>query len=58
MTEESSANAILLLSCQDQKGLVYNISNFIYRHNGNIVHAAQHTSVSYTHLTLPTTERV
>ncbi|MFA5182864.1 MAG: formyltetrahydrofolate deformylase [Syntrophales bacterium] len=46
MTEEKSANAILLLSCQDQKGLVYNISNFIYRHNGNIVHAAQHTSVT------------
>lgn len=42
----SQANAILLLSCPDQKGLVANISNFIYRHNGNIVHAAQHTSLT------------
>ncbi len=46
MSEQKGANAILLLSCQDQKGLVYNISNFIYRHNGNIVHAAQHTSMT------------
>ncbi|MDI9571498.1 MAG: formyltetrahydrofolate deformylase [Pseudomonadota bacterium] len=46
MHEKKSANAILLLSCQDQKGLVYNIANFIYRHNGNIVHAAQHTSMT------------
>jgi len=46
MSEEKGANAVLLLSCQDQKGLVYNISNFIYRHNGNIVHAAQHTSMT------------
>jgi len=46
MSEEKGANAILLLSCQDQKGLVYNVSNFIYRHNGNIVHAAQHTSMT------------
>jgi len=46
MCENKGANAILLLSCQDQKGLVYNIANFIYRHNGNIVHAAQHTSMT------------
>lgn len=42
----SQANAILLLSCPDQKGLVANISNFIFRHSGNIVHAAQHTSMT------------
>lgn len=46
MDPSDNANAILLLSCPDRKGLVYNISNFIYRHNGNIVHAAQHTSAS------------
>ena len=40
----SNANAILLLSCPDQKGLVATISNFIFQHNGNIVHADQHTS--------------
>ena len=38
-------NAVLLLSCPDQKGLVANISNFIFQQNGNIVHAAQHTSM-------------
>ena len=38
------ANAILLLSCPDQKGLVATVSNFIFQHNGNIVHADQHTS--------------
>ena len=37
-------NAILLLSCADGKGLVAKISDFIFRHNGNIVHADQHTS--------------
>lgn len=41
----SQANAILLLSCPDQKGLVASVSDFIFRHNGNIVHADQHTSL-------------
>lgn len=40
----SDVNAILLLSCADSKGLVARISDFIFRHNGNIVHADQHTS--------------
>ncbi|MCE5212743.1 MAG: formyltetrahydrofolate deformylase [Deltaproteobacteria bacterium] len=40
----SDVNAILLLSCADSKGLVAKISDFIFRHNGNIVHADQHTS--------------
>lgn len=34
--------AILLISCPDQKGLVAAISNFLYQHNGNILHADQH----------------
>jgi len=38
------ANAILLLSCPDQRGIVASVSNFIFQHNGNIVHAAQHTT--------------
>lgn len=37
-------NAILLLSCTDSKGLVARISDFIFRNNGNIVHADQYTS--------------
>jgi formyltetrahydrofolate deformylase len=34
--------ATLLMTCQDQKGLVHKISDFIFRHNGNILHADQH----------------
>jgi formyltetrahydrofolate deformylase len=36
-------NAILLLSCPDRKGIVAGISEFIYKNDGNIVHADQHT---------------
>ena len=46
MNGTNKANAVLLLSCPDQIGLVSNIANFIFRHNGNIVHAAQHTSAN------------
>lgn len=35
--------AVLLLACSDQKGLVAAVSDFVYRHHGNIVHADQHT---------------
>jgi formyltetrahydrofolate deformylase len=34
--------AILLLSCPDQKGVVASISDFIFHHNGNILHADEH----------------
>jgi formyltetrahydrofolate deformylase len=37
------STAVLLLSCPDQQGLVASVSDFIYRHGGNIVHADQHT---------------
>ncbi|MCX5849216.1 MAG: formyltetrahydrofolate deformylase [Deltaproteobacteria bacterium] len=40
----NDVNAILLLSCADSRGLVAKISDFIFRHNGNIVHADQHTA--------------
>ena len=40
----NDVNAVLLLSCADSKGLVAKISDFIFRHNGNIVHADQHSS--------------
>src|ERR1700739_380150 len=35
-------SAILLISCPDQKGEVATIADFIYRHNGNILHADEH----------------
>ena len=37
--------AVLLISCPDQKGLVAEVSSFIYRYGGNIVHAEQHIDV-------------
>jgi formyltetrahydrofolate deformylase len=36
-------HAILLLSCPDKKGIVASVSQFIYEHKGNIVHADQYT---------------
>ena len=35
-------SAILLVSCPDAKGEVATISDFVYRHNGNILHADEH----------------
>jgi formyltetrahydrofolate deformylase len=37
-----SPHAVLLISCPDQKGLVARISDFVFRHNGNILHADEH----------------
>jgi formyltetrahydrofolate deformylase len=34
--------AILLIDCPDRKGLVASISDFLYRHDANILHADQH----------------
>ncbi|HSC25717.1 MAG TPA: formyltetrahydrofolate deformylase [Vicinamibacterales bacterium] len=35
--------AVLLISCRDQRGIVAAVSDFLYQHNGNIIHADQHT---------------
>jgi formyltetrahydrofolate deformylase len=35
-------SAILLITCPDRKGEVATIAEFIYRHNGNILHADEH----------------
>jgi len=35
-------SAILLISCPDRKGEVATISDFVYRHGGNILHADEH----------------
>ena len=35
-------NAVLLLSCPDQRGVVAGVAEFIADHDGNIVHAEQH----------------
>src|SRR3990172_3779747 len=39
---DPSVNAVLLISCPDRKGLVARISDFVYRNNGNILHADEH----------------
>lgn len=39
----TNPTATLLISCPDQRGLVAKFVNFIYEHNGNIIHADQHT---------------
>jgi formyltetrahydrofolate deformylase len=39
----NGVTAVLLLSCPDQKGIVAAVSDFLYRHDGNIIHADQHT---------------
>jgi formyltetrahydrofolate deformylase len=41
-----SETATLLMTCKDQTGLVYRISEFIYRHKGNVLHADQHIDLS------------
>ena len=35
-------SAVLLISCRDTKGVVATISDFIFRHSGNILHADEH----------------
>ncbi len=42
MTTQSSRSAVLLISCPDRRGLVAVISDFVFRHNGNILHADEH----------------
>ena len=39
----ATVTAVLLISCRDQKGLVAAVSDFLYRNDGNITHADQHT---------------
>ncbi len=38
----STASAILLISCPDRKGLVATVTDFIARHDGNILHLDQY----------------
>jgi formyltetrahydrofolate hydrolase len=39
-----SSTAILLPTCTDDKRIVASISNFIFKHNGNIFCSAQHAA--------------
>ena len=42
---DAPVTATLLISCRDQKGLVAAVSDFLYRNDGNIIHADQHTDL-------------
>lgn len=35
--------SVLLISCPDRKGLVASVSDFVFKHNGNILHTDEHT---------------
>lgn len=43
MLKQQSETAVLLLSCPDKRGIVAEISSFIYQYEGNIIHSDQHT---------------
>jgi len=43
MPNREPVTATLLISCRDQKGLVAAVSDFLYKNDGNIIHADQHT---------------
>jgi formyltetrahydrofolate deformylase len=40
-----AANAVLLLSCPDQRGVVAAVAEFLYRNGGNIVDTEQHSDL-------------
>ena len=42
MASTPSLTATLLVSCRDRTGLVAALSNFVFQHGGNILHADQH----------------
>jgi formyltetrahydrofolate deformylase len=42
MEQNNIRTAILLLSCKDQKGLVFKITNFIFKIGGNIIDLDEH----------------
>jgi formyltetrahydrofolate deformylase len=37
-------NAVFLIQCSDQKGIVAKISDFVFRYNGNIIQSDQYTT--------------
>src|SRR5688500_11553211 len=45
LSSPKAANAVLLIHCPAQRGLVAQISQFIFQYNGNIVHSDHHTDL-------------
>ena len=46
MSGAPSRSAVLLVSCPDRKGLVATVSDYIYKHGGNILHTDEHTDAA------------
>ena len=47
MSEAAKARSgVLLVSCPDRKGLVATVSDYIYKHGGNILHTDEHTDAA------------
>ena len=46
MSSAPSRSAVLLVSCPDRKGLVATVSDYIYKHGGNILHTDEHTDAA------------
>ncbi len=44
--------ATILLTCPDKKGIVAGVTDFLYKNNGNILHADQHIDSVNNHQTL------
>lgn len=42
------SSAILLISCPDQKGEAAPITDFVYRHGGNILHADEESAPGHS----------
>jgi len=40
---KNEASAILLIACPDRQGIVCAVTDFLMRHNGNIIDLEQHT---------------
>ena len=45
MNAKKPASAILLIHCPDQTGLVASVTEFIGKHNGNILYLDQHVDL-------------
>ena len=46
LRKATAHSAVLLVSCPDRKGLVATVSDYIYKHGGNILHTDEHTDAT------------
>lgn len=46
VSKPQTRSGVLLVSCPDRKGLVATVSDYIYKHGGNILHTDEHTDAT------------